>query len=295
MIHEDMLAVDAKMSKLKAEQRSVDPSSRWAPEAQRFNRTLSNLRREMHSVTEDETPTLGKRVASGVGKHRDLLWLVALSALLVVILGHAESGQLAGLRNLGLGGRAGLGLGSPSSEMNESFAITVTTSGNFSLPPSSPQGFYPPPFSIPVPNSYWLLYVFAAVAVASALWFLLRGTKSGGVYDFASDLEGLEKARKMLEGSWSHRLKNAAIVNYYLLVRKLGNRLGVKEEPQETAREYLDRVSQELKVDLMQSRRFADVFNRARYGLELTDSEILEASRFMGGFVDGIRSRLNVG
>jgi hypothetical protein len=84
-------------------------------------------------------------------------------------------------------------------------------------------------------------------------------------------------------------------VNYYLLVRKLGNQLGVKEKPQETAREYLDRVSRELKVDLTQSRRFADAFNRARYGLELTDSEIQDASGFMGGFVDGIRSRLKVG
>jgi len=238
---------------------------------------------------------LRRRASSGVLKHRDVLWLIAVSALLVVVLGHSESGQLAGLKNLGPGGNAGLGLGSSSSGTNESFAIGINIPGNFSLPPSSPQGFYPQPFRIPIPNSYWLLYVLSGLAALSALWFFLRSSKAGSVYDFAADLEGLEKARRMLEGSWSYRLRNAAVVNYYLLVRKMGAQLGVKEATHETAKEYLDRVSLELKVDLTQSRRFADVFSRARYGLELTDSEIQEASKFMGGFVEGIRRTTKVG
>lgn len=249
----------------------------------------------MATPNENGTISMGRKAVSTMRRHRNLLWLLAVSALLVVILGPSESGRLTGLKSFGLGGGSVPIPGGFSSETNASSSTMFKATGILSISSSATRGVYLSPLGISLSFSYWYLYVLAALAMLSALGLILRGGREGGVWDFASDLEKLENERRRLESSWSFRARNAALVNYYLLMRKLGAQLGIREVPQETPREYLDRVSEELKVDPTQTHRFADAFNRARYGMELTEPEIQEASKFMGGFVDGIRSRMKLG
>lgn len=221
-----------------------------------------------------------------------------MAALLVVVLAHVETGAMTGLRSFSLGGGGtgtALGAGTGNSTLSSRSLTTTTTETFFFTFSTQTSQLYLAPGSSHVTLSNWYLYVLVAAVMATAFGFLLRGGKEGGVYDFAADLERLESERIRMERSWSYRLRNAALVNYYLIVERVGTELGVKEGPDDTPKEYLYRVSQELKVDPQQAHTFAEAFNRARYGAELSETEIAEASRFMGGFVEGLRSRVEVG
>lgn len=231
-------------------------------------------------------------------RRTNFLWVIVVAALLVVVLAHVESGAISGLKTFSLGttGKGISGSGGGGNSTTSTFSFTSTFTDTYLVSPTTVTSqLYISPGGAQVALSEWYLYALAAVGMILAFGFLMRGGKEGNVYDFESDLERLENERRRLERSWSVRLRNSALMNYYILVRKVGTDLGVKEGPQETPREYLERVSQELKVDPGQTSTFAAAFNRARYGQELTDSEIAEVSRFMGGFVDGLRSRMKVG
>jgi len=104
-------------------------------------------------------------------------------------------------------------------------------------------------------------------------------------------LQDMEQQRKYFEETWSYKLRNAALLRYYLLMRRVCLKIGLRDEPAETPQEYIDRVSTFFKVEKSEAVKFASAVNRSRYGEELSEAEAGEASRFMGAFADVIRRR----
>jgi hypothetical protein len=115
------------------------------------------------------------------------------------------------------------------------------------------------------------------------------------VLDLEDTLQGMEQQGKYLEETWSYRLRNAALLRYYLLMRKACLRIGLRDEPAETPQEYVGRVSSFFKVEKSEAAKFASAVNRSRYGEELSEAEVGEASKFMGAFADVIRRRASEG
>jgi hypothetical protein len=134
-----------------------------------------------------------------------------------------------------------------------------------------------------------------AVATAAGLIFVARRRTPGDTYDFREALKQLEEEHSLMRWSWSYRLRNAALLRYYALMRALCSKLGVQDDPAETPKEFIDKATRVLKIEPREARQFADAFNRARYGLELSENEAREAASFMGRFVDDLRRSLNLG
>lgn len=152
-------------------------------------------------------------------------------------------------------------------------------------------GEYVPP-GPPRFSAYWLLYLAIFVALVAGVAFLLRSPGETGVYDFASAINQLDKQRLSLEGTWSQRLRNAALVRYYSIMRKVCAQIGLGDEPSETPLEYLHRVATELGIGQDDAAGFAAAFDRARYGNELSDGEAKTAARSMAKFLDGLKERV---
>jgi len=227
----------------------------------------------------------------------NVFWTAAISALLVVLLATAASGRLTGLGQLALSPSTssnsfgnGAENGSPASDRS----VTVATGRSTMESPGSRGGGSLPLYSS-VQLPVWLLYLVVALATATGLFFVSRRRLPADTYDFKAAMEQLEKERSALEWSWSYRLRNAALLRYYSAVRALCSKLGVKEEPSETPREYLEKATKVLRLESGEASRFAEAFNRARYGLELSEDEAEEAAAYMGDFVDGLRRSLGLG
>jgi hypothetical protein len=101
----------------------------------------------------------------------------------------------------------------------------------------------------------------------------------------------MEQQRKYLEETWSYKLRNAALLRYYLLMRRACLKVGLMDEPAETPQEYVGRVSSFFEVERSDASKFALAVNRSRYGEELSEREAAEASKFMGAFAEVIRRR----
>jgi hypothetical protein len=219
--------------------------------------------------------------------------------LLVILLGAVESGRLSGVRSLGAGfqlnsDQGGLSLPQGNSTLN--FWGINTTRADY--PSSAPAGqLIGPPQFRPIPLYWWYLFVPIGLGAIAMLYMLMRsGMRRPKVFDFKRALEELEKQRAQLgETSWTGAMRNEMLLRYYSLMQKVCGRIGLHDRPAETPSEYLQRVANELEIDANQAKKFAEVFNRARYGLELTRDEVADASRFMGGFLDGIRSKVGIG
>jgi len=242
-----------------------------------------------------ETVKESRRPTGIVRKGPKLRWLAVVSGCLIVVLAAVESGRLAGLNGFGQGFVPPI---KPfnASRLTITGSATVTglaiggTNGTLLVVnlPHLPNG---PAFTL----ADWYVYVLLAAALILGFVFLLRGSRDAGVYDFAGALKELDAERSRLRTSWSSRLRNATLLRYYSLMRRVCSKVGIEEVPAETPREYIDRVTRELNMDPKEAMKFASVFNRARYGLELSDEEIEEASGFMGGFVNIIRRRTELG
>src|SRR4029077_14333370 len=131
---------------------------------------------------------------------------------------------------------------------------------------------------------YVLLPAIAACVAAAIIW--LRGSRKTSVYRLKSELDEFEAQPPRPISLISQNLRNAALLRYYALMRRVCAKAGIEDVPSVTPREYVDRVSQELRVDPSDARGFANAFDRARYGVELTSTEVQEASRFMSLFVE---------
>lgn len=229
-------------------------------------------------------------------KDSRLVWLVILASLLVIVLAAVESGRLAGLKSFGEGivpsvvrSNATEIIGRASGTATQTVVGGSDRTGGAGVVQLASGGFT---FTL----AGWYIYVVLAAALVLAFTLLIRsGRKGGEVYDFAGALAEIVEERSRLKGSWSSRLRNATLLRYYSLMRRVCTRVGIKEVPAETPREYIGRVTKELNMDPKESEKFTEVFNRARYGLELSEKEVEEASGFMGGFVDIIRRRTENG
>jgi hypothetical protein len=247
----------------------------------------------MTGLERTETVKQSGTPATVVGKGPKLRWLAVVSGLLVVVLAAVESGRLAGLNGFGQGLVPSIIRANASQPISTGSATGATVGSTTSALPASnvPHLPNPPGFTL----AGWYIYVLLAAALILGFVFLLRGGRNAGVYDFAGALEELEAERSRLRRSWSSKLRNATLIRYYSLMRRVCSKVGIEEVAAETPREYIDRVTRELNMNPNEAGKFAEVFNRARYGLELSDEEVEEASGFMGGFVDMIRRRTEIG
>jgi hypothetical protein len=226
--------------------------------------------------------------------------------LLVVVSGAAESGKVAGFNFGGfpLGGILGgvgvkvnpttgpQGNSTTGTQGNPTTAGTTTTTiSSHKLPPSPTLAFFDFLPILPV----WFLLTVLVVCFGSACLLIFRLRTSVQVLDLEGTLQEMEQQRKYLEETWSYRLRNAALLRYYLLMRRACLKVGLRDEPSETPQEYVGRVSSFFGVENSETAKFASAVNRSRYGEELTELEAGEAARFMGAFADVIRRRASDG
>lgn len=212
------------------------------------------------------------------------------------MVGAISAGKLSGVESLSLGGiKLGQDSGVAGASTNDSrlgsFALSQLghlIARNSSTVPLA--ATTPPKLSL----SEWPLYLLVAIALAAGLTLLMRSSSQTTVYDFAAALDQLDKQRSELEGSWSHKLRNAALLRYYSVMRNVCEKMGLPDAPSETPAEYLVRIAKAFKVDVPDARGFAAAFERARYGGELSDTEAKDTAMHMAKFVDGLRGSVGL-
>jgi hypothetical protein len=141
----------------------------------------------------------------------------------------------------------------------------------------------------------WFLALVAVITLGGACLLILRLRTSVRVLHLEDTLREMEQQRKYLEETWSYRLRNAALLRYYLLMRRACLKVGLRDEPAETPQEYVGRISSFFEVEKSEANKFASAVNKSRYGEELSALEAREASRFMSAFADVIRRRASEG
>jgi hypothetical protein len=229
-----------------------------------------------------------------------VILLACVCALLVVVSGAVESGKVAGFNYGGISvgslfGGAGIHANSATGAQGNS---TIGAQGNSTTGGGKTNGTAPPKLSPPPSLSdflpslpVWLLAAVAIVCFGGASLLIVRLRTSVHVLHLEDTLQEMEQQRKYLEETWSYRLRNAALLRYYLLMRRACLKVGLRDEPAETPQEYVGRVSSFFKVEGSEAAKFASAVNRSRYGEELSELEVGEASKFMGAFADVIRRR----
>lgn len=114
------------------------------------------------------------------------------------------------------------------------------------------------------------------------------------VHDLSSMIEELGvEANKFMNPNYK-AMRNEVVVKYYALLTKICGELGLKELKWETPQEYLGRVSEKFELNRQTARIFAVLFERARYGLDMSREEALSASSFMREFLDSLMRRKNI-
>jgi hypothetical protein len=218
-----------------------------------------------------------------------LAWVCVISLLLVLVVGTIAAGQLSGVGSLRLGGSGAVinENGSIATQTGKGFGVSISSASENTTETAAsvPFGEYVPPVTPPE----WVLYAALGLALAAGLAFLLRSSGEAGVYDFAAAIDQLDKQRSLVEGSWSQKMRNVALLSYYSLMRKICTQMGLADGPSETPLEYLGRVAEALKINQRDAADFAAAFDRARYGGELSDEDARSAAAYMARFVNGLR------
>ena len=232
--------------------------------------------------------------------------LACVCVLLVVVSGAVVSGKITGFNYGGfsiIAKSIGINLTRPTTGAEGNSTIgtqrnSTTTSGGKT---NGSGGFYFPSLAWPsfLPNlnlPIWFLIVIAVMCFGGACLLILRLRTTGvHVLDLESTLREMEQQVKYLEETWSYRLRNAALLRYYLLMRRACLKVGLRDEPAETPQEYVGRVSSFFEVEKSEAAKFASAVNKSRYGEELSELEAGEASKFMSAFADVIRRRASEG
>jgi len=232
-----------------------------------------------------------------VEKPEGIILLACVCLLLVIVLSAVESGNVVGANY-----KAGLpifGLNFTFSRgyypLNFTRAVNKSGSGvnqnpRPNLTSQSPFVSFPSLALLPtLPN--WLLPVLAIACFIGACFLILRLKTGGTIVDLEETIKEMEMQQKRLAESWSYKLRNMALLRYYVLMRHACSTVGLQERLAETPKEYIDRASSFLKVDSAYAARFADAVNKCRYGEELTGDDASEASKFMRDFTDVIRRK----
>jgi hypothetical protein len=235
--------------------------------------------------------------------------LACVCVLLVVVSGGVESGKVVGFNfdgfSLGFLGRIGIHVNPTTgtqvnSTTSTQVSYTTSTQGNYSSSETkttmntsggSPINSPPNPFEYLPALPVWLLATVAVVCFGGASLLILRRRTNVRVLDLEGTLQEMDQQRTYLEETWSYKLRNAALLRYYLLMRRACLSVGLRDEPAETPQEYVRRISSFFKVENPEATEFASAVNRSRYGEELSELEVRKASKFMGAFADVIRRR----
>ena len=240
-----------------------------------------------------------------MGRPSGVVLLACVIVLLVMVAGAVERGEIAGAnyasgfpigfnwsiklpQSNSTGGSQG---GNPGKGGNIT-TVTTTESGSHQNPTQSQA----PGMLVSLPTlPLWALGALAVIGFGGVCFLILRLGSSVHEVDLDSTLKEMEQERRYLERSWSYKLRNAALLRYYLLMRKACLKIGLKDEPAETPQEYVGRISSFFEVDQSQASQFALAVNRSSYGEELSESEAEIASKFMSGFVEVIRKSVSNG
>jgi hypothetical protein len=225
-----------------------------------------------------------------MGRLNGVFLLACVCVLLVVVSGAVESGKVTGFKYDGFSIVKVLGINLRVNSTTGTQGNSTGTSGALQIYLSH---LVLPGFPLVLPA--WLLAAVSIVCFGGACLLILRHKTTVRVLDIEDTLQEMEQQRKYLEETWSYRLRNAALLRYYLLMRRACLRVGLRDEPAETPQEYVGRVSSFFKVEKSEATEFASAVNRSRYGEELSELEAGEASRFMGAFADVIRRRASEG
>lgn len=228
--------------------------------------------------------------------------LVFVCILVIVVLSAVESGRIVGANYGFTVAWNQNGIGQPlyptatnTTATNTTMTtVTVTRESktNGTSPSPNSQSLFPPlvlPAWLVIPE--WLLTALAVGSFIGACFLILRLRTNVRVINLEDTLKEMELQQKYLAETWSSRLRNAALLRYYLLMRRACAKVGLPEETSETPREYIGRVSTSLKVEAAEASRFANAVDRSRYGEELSQKDASEASRFMSAFTDVIRRK----
>ncbi len=222
------------------------------------------------------------------------VWLGVSLLATLLILAALESGRLSGLssppsvlQNFNFtyspqkgGGRSGT---TSTSSISGTNTLSVSPPHLPGIPGSIALRLTPPFFVI-------VLILAASIATLAAITLLMR--RDTRVLRLSGILDELEQDTEALRtASYSHG-RNLAVVRYYALLRKACDASGLGDAAAETPAEYLARIARILTLDPSESESFSRIFNRARYGEALTDSETNSALAFMRSFLTAVRGRL---
>jgi hypothetical protein len=109
--------------------------------------------------------------------------------------------------------------------------------------------------------------------------------------DLDATLKEMDVQQRYLVGKWSSKLRNAALLRYYLLMKRACEKVGLPEKAAETPQEYIGRASSFLGVDEVRAEGFADAIDRSRYGEELSEEDTRDASESMAAFTELVREK----
>lgn len=227
-------------------------------------------------------------------------WLAMVAGCLSIVLGAVQSGKLSGLKDLGGPPIPAVGLnsslpGGPSPWAVVSAGANLTAANLTAATPGTGGGASASLVAPGIALPGWYVYLILGAALLLGLLFLSREGRSASLIGFPTIQEELESETRRVLASWGSELRNAALVRYYSLLRRACEGVGIREAPAETPKEYLERVATELRLSREEAGSFADVFSRARYGLQLSEREGKEASAFMEDFLEVIKERTKHG
>jgi len=235
----------------------------------------------------------------------DTLLLVSVLALLVVVMGAAESG-VGPSTSLPSGSSPGTrrttqtthttSVGQTTARSTTTRVTTKTASSasggiNATSTAVAGAGALGPSLEIVA----WYILVPAAACLAGGMVVLLIRKERPRIFDLKAVVKEMENQRDYFAGSLSKRLRNAALLRYYVLMAQACAKLGVADRPADTPHEFIERASIELKVEAEDAERFAEVVDRAHYGAELSAEEVTMASKFMDSFTGVLMGRAGLG
>jgi len=141
----------------------------------------------------------------------------------------------------------------------------------------------------------WYILIPIFLCLGGGMVALLIRRQKPDVFDLKGTIAEMESQRDYFIGTWSQKLRNAALLRYYVLMAQVCAKVGIEDRPTDTPNEFIGRASTELNVQGADSAKFADVVDRAHYGAELSGDEVAEASGFMDAFTRTVAGRAGLG
>ena len=237
---------------------------------------------------------------------KDGALLASVCLLLIVVLGAVQSGPASSVRYQ-LPGFLSSTISPPTtSQTTEASHSTTTQTGGGQGPPQTvrsttessatptTQGVVAVAFGAALNDLVQYIPISVVLALGCGMVVLLLRRENPTVFDLKGLIEQMESQRSYFVRSWSRRLRNAALLRYYVLMAEVCSKVGIEDGPTETPHEFIGRASAELKVARPDQARFADAVDKAHYGAELSGDEVDEASKFMDSFTKTIAGRVTL-